>query len=79
MLEAQTPVVNWAWLADASSPGNATAGTCEEGLLWELPPAFFQGGWPALAVRGCQRNCSPPGFVYSGYAPEPAPGPAPHP
>ncbi|KAK9835036.1 hypothetical protein WJX81_005950 [Elliptochloris bilobata] len=75
----ETPVVNWAWLADTATPGNATAGACEERLLWELPPAFLQGGWPALAVRGYQRSCSLPNTVFSGYAPKPAPGPAPRP
>lgn len=54
---AQVPVVNWAWLADAASPGSAAAGACEEQLLWDLPPAFLEGGWATLGVRcACLRR-----------------------
>lgn len=48
---AQAPVANWAWLADMATPGSAAAGACEEQLLWDLPPAFLEGGWATLGVR----------------------------
>ena len=48
---AQAPLANWAWLADAATPGSAAAGACEEQPLGDLPPAFLEGGWATLGVR----------------------------
>ena len=46
---AQTPAVKWAWLADAATGGSVTAGAFKEQLLWDLPPAFLEGGWASSA------------------------------